>query len=274
MRRVPPEPTALEGAALLDVRDPAAFTAGHAARAGHVPRADLQARRTELPPREAPVIALADDPREAEAAAVDLETLGYTDAGWLDAPLASLPGGHADRGPAARLWRPAPFLELLLPSLPRGRAIDVAAGSGRNAVFLALHGYVAEAWDHDAGALARAAALARRHGVTIEPVVADLERRHPPLPEGAFDLVVCFRFLHRPLFADLERALKPGGALVYETYRDGQEHHGRPKQRRYLLRPGELSSAFPGLSVERYEEPEPEGGPVTARLLARKPQGP
>jgi tellurite methyltransferase len=271
MRPVPPDAPELEGVALLDVRDESAFAAGHAAGSGHVPHADLKTRRTELPPRETPVIALSDDPREAEGAAAELEALGYSDARWLDAPLAALPGGHGDRGPAARLWRPAPFLEELLPSLPRGRAIDVAAGSGRNAVFLALHGYVAEAWDHDDGALERAAALARRHGVAIEPVVADLERRRPPLPADAYDLVVVFRFLHRPLFPDLERALRPGGALVYETYRDGQERYGRPKQRRFLLRAGELSSAFPGLSVERYEEPEPEGGPITARLLARKP---
>ena len=79
------------------------------------------------------------------------------------------------------------------------------------------------------------------------------------------------RFLHRPLLPWLERALAPGGALVYETFRTGQERHGRPKQARYLLQPGELTTAFPSLVVEHYEEVEPEGGPVLARLLARRP---
>ena len=46
---------------------------------------------------------------------------------------------------------------------------------------------------------------------------------------------------------------------------------GRPRRERFLLRPGELASAFPSLIVEHYAELEPAGGPVTARLLARKP---
>ncbi|MEK7331676.1 MAG: hypothetical protein AAB113_12845, partial [Candidatus Eisenbacteria bacterium] len=80
-----------------------------------------------------------------------------------------------------------------------------------------------------------------------------------------------FRFLHRPLFPHIERALAPGGWLVYETFRRGQERFGRPTHPRFLLNEGELSSAFPSLAVEDYTEPDPEGGPVTARLLARKP---
>jgi hypothetical protein len=83
--------------------------------------------------------------------------------------------------------------------------------------------------------------------------------------------VICFRYLHRPLFHQIESALAPGGRLVYETFRSGQEKIGRPRRERFLLRPGELESAFPGLVVEHYAELEPAGGPVTARLLARKP---
>lgn len=265
------EPRSVPAATVLDVRSAEAFAAGHLAGAGHLPRAEFESRRTELPPREVAVVVVSDDPAEAEAAATELQALGYTRVTWLERPLVALAGGHADRAPAARMWRPAPFLEELLPQLPRGRALDVASGSGRDAVFLALHGFAVEAWDHDPEALDRARALAARHAVEIRTVSADLERREPPIPESAYDLVVCFRFLHRPLFPDLERALRPGGALVYETYRLGQERFGRPRQKRFLLRPGELSSAFPGLSVERFEEPEPEGGPWTARILARRP---
>ena len=94
------------------------------------------------------------------------------------------------------------------------------------------------------------------------------------LTPGHYRLVTVFRYLHRPLFPVIEGALAPGGWLVYETYREGQERFGRPIRARFLLGPGELSSAFPGLSVVRYEEPEPDGGPVTARLLAFKPGDP
>jgi tellurite methyltransferase len=262
--------------AVLDVRDAAEFRAGHVAGSGHVPRAELGARTHELPPKREPLLVVAAAAREAAAAAAELCALGFTRVAWLDAPLAALAGEVADRGPASRLWRPAPFLEEMLPRIPRAqdgarRALDVAAGAGREAVYLALHGFEVEARDRDPDALARAAALAARHGVSISTVVTDLEREPVALPAGRFQLIVCFRYLHRPLLAQIERALAPGGHLIYETYRLGQEKLGRPRRERFLLRPGELESAFPGLVVEHYEELEPAGGPITARLRARKP---
>jgi tellurite methyltransferase len=69
----------------------------------------------------------------------------------------------------------------------------------------------------------------------------------------------------------IERALVPGGCLVYETFRTGQERFGRPLSRKYLLGGGELSASVPSLEVEHYAEQEPAGGPVTAQLLARRP---
>jgi hypothetical protein len=71
----------------------------------------------------------------------------------------------------------------------------------------------------------------------------------------------------------MERALAPGGWLVYETYRLGQERFGRPIRAHFLLARGELARAFPTLETIRYEELDPEAGPVSARLLARKPGG-
>ena len=164
----------------------------------------------------------------------------------------------------------------MLAALPPGRgptALDVACGAGRDAVFLAGHGFAVEARDHAPEALERARALAGREGVALRTVVCDLERAGLPPPERPFDLVVCFRFLHRPLFPWIEAAVAPGGWLVYETYRDGQERFGRPRRAHFLLRPGELAGAFPALETVRYEEPDPPQGPVTARLLARRPTG-
>lgn len=257
--------------AVLDVRTAAAFAAGHLAGSGQVAAVELESRRAELPPRHHAVLVVAADAGAAEGAARTLDRMGYADVAWLDAPLASVPGGLDDTGPPARLWRPSPFLEQVLALIPPGRAVDLASGSGREAVHLALHGFQVEAWDHAPEALDRASALAAQHGVRITTVVANLERGTPALPEAAFELVTCFRFLHRPLFPAIERALAPGGYLVYETYRVGQEQFGRPRRRAFLLEPGELSSAFPGLSVVRYEESTPPEGPFVARLLARKP---
>ena len=270
-------PARLAAAAILDVRTEELFAAGHLAGAGHLPRAEFRLRRTELPPREAPIVVVAASAGEAREAAEALVQLGYARVDWLDAPLAELPLGLADRGPAARLWRPAPFLVEVLPSIREagpGPALDLAAGAGREAVFLALHGFEVEAVDDDPEILAKAESLAARSGVRIRTRVCDLERSDPGLAEGAYRLVTVFRFLHRPLIPAIERALAPGGWLVYETFRRGQRAFGRPTHPRFLLDDGELESAFPGLLVEHYEEPNPPGGPITARLLARKPSQP
>jgi rhodanese-related sulfurtransferase len=262
--------------AVLDVRAEAEFRAGHLAGSGNVPHSDLRARMAELPPREQPLLVVAESAAAAAEAATALDRAGLASVAWLDAPLAALEGGLAERGPAARLWRPAPFLSEMLARIPRPRpgaaaALDVAAGAGREAVYLALEGYQVEARDRDPKALERAQGLASRHSVQISTVVTDLERQGAVLPQGRFQLVVCFRYLHRPLFEQIEMALAPGGHLVYETYRLGQEKRGRPRRGRFLLRPGELESAFPSLEIEHYAELEPLGGPVTARLLARRP---
>ncbi len=261
------------GTARVDVRGEEAFAAGHVAGSGHLPAAELAARRTELPPRERPLIVLAGSPEAAREAAGTLGALGYGRVAWLAAPLDALGPEAAARGAPARLWQPAPFLARIVERLPRGRAADLAAGSGRDAAFLALHGFDVEAWDEAPEALATAAALARRSGVRIETRVANLESRGFTLPESRYALVTCFRFLHRPLFPVMARALAPGGHLVYETYRVGQERFGRPRRARFLLLPGELGGAFRalGLEVLLEEEPDPPGGPVTSRVWARRP---
>jgi tellurite methyltransferase len=273
--------------AVLDARDAEEFARGHLAGSGHVPRGEFLVRRSELPPRDAPLLVVARDAGAAAEAAAALEALEYAAVSFLDAPLAALPGGLADRSPAVRLWRPAPFLEEVLPRIlgPRDgargggagapkSALDVACGAGRDAVFLAQHGFDVEGCDHDPEALARAQALARRHGVPLRTERRDLERPGLAPPARRFDLVVCFRFLHRPLFPWMERAVAPGGWLVYETFRAGQERFGRPIRPHFLLGHGELAGAFPALETVHYEEREPEGGPVTARLLARRPGEP
>jgi tellurite methyltransferase len=273
---------------VLDTREPEAFARGHRAGSGHIPYAELRARRSELPPRDAAILVVAEDAAAAAAAAATIEGLGYPAVSWLDAPLGALAGGLADRAPAARLWRPAPFLEEVLPLISRAQgaaagssepamnpplALDLACGAGRDAVFLARNGFEVEGWDHAPEALDRVRELARCNGVTVLTELRDLERPGLPPPARPFDLIVCFRFLHRPLFPWMERALAPGGWLVYETYRVGQERFGRPIRAHFLLARGELARAFPTLETIRYEELDPEAGPVSARLLARKPGG-
>jgi SAM-dependent methyltransferase len=98
---------------------------------------------------------------------------------------------------------------------------------------------------------------------------ADAEKQWPFRPE-VFQLVVCFRFLWRPLFPVLAAALAPGGALLYQTFTREQVRHGKPARADFLLESGELRASFErlGLRTVRYREEDPEGGPALASLWA------
>ena len=258
---------------ILDVRDESAFAAGHLPEAGNISAAGLAARPHELPARDVPLLVVHDSPAISREAAAALAASGHEHVQWLERALADEIVGLAHRGPAARLWSPSPFLERVVARLPRGRALDLACGSGRSAVFLALAAFAhVEAWDIDARALALARELAARHGAGIVTREIDLESGPLAIPAPLFDVVVVARYLHRELFPWIESALAPGGALVYETFRLGQERFGPPRKPRHLLQSGELRGAFPGLVVEEYEETPADAPPVLARLLARKPR--
>ena len=255
---------------VLDTRDPDAFARGHLPGAGRATLDEFVTRRIELPSRRTPLLIVHDAPAQAERAALALAATGYERVQWLSRPLAEEPEARASVEPATRLWSASPFLERVAERCPRGRALDIASGSGRAAVYLALAGWQVEAWDVDESALALATAFAVRQGVRIAPRVVDLEAGPLALPAVPFELIVVVRYLHRELFPWLERALAPGGALVYETFRAGQERFGHPRRARHLLQPGELARVFPLLETLEYEETTAEEPPVMARLLARR----
>lgn len=117
------------------------------------------------------------------------------------------------------VWGAAPnrFVVEETSGLTPGRALDLAAGEGRNALWLADAGWRVTAVDFSAVALERGKRLAAELGVDVEWVHADA-REYAPEPE-AYDLAL-LAYLH--LFREecarvLEhavRALAPGGLLV------------------------------------------------------------
>ncbi|MEN8161207.1 MAG: class I SAM-dependent methyltransferase, partial [Myxococcota bacterium] len=156
-----------------------------------------------------------------------------------------------------------------------GRVLDLACGSGRNALPLARDGSRVIGLDRSRERLGALAETARAERLPLLAVCADLEAGGAlPLATASAGAVLVFRYLHRPLGPELERVLRPGGLLVYETFtihhREVAEH---PRNPAFLLEPGELPALFPGLEVLRYEEaqvraPTPR---AVARLVARKP---
>ena len=131
---------------------------------------------------------------------------------------------------------------------PGGSVLDLAAGGGRHARFLAHLGFEVLAVDRDVSLLADAPA-----GITV--IEADLEAGAWPLAGRTFDGIVVTNYLYRPLFPLLVDALAPGGLLVYETFARGNERFGKPSNPAFLLAAGELLEAVRGrLRVLAYED--------------------
>lgn len=155
-----------------------------------------------------------------------------------------------------------------------GRALDVACGDGRNALYLARRGFVVDAIDASSVAVEALRAAALQRELAVRPRVVDLERQS--LPGGPYDVVVTLNFLQRDLFGALQDALAPGGLLLYETL--GPAHVaqlGRSFNPAYLLEDGELLRAFARLEVVDHFEgvAERSGGPRgVGSLVARRPE--
>lgn len=165
---------------------------------------------------------------------------------------------------------PADFLKEHVDILPRGRVLDIAMGEGRNAVFLAKNGYEVDGCDISEVAISKAQRLARENNVVINTFTADLETYK--LPEGIYDVILCFYYLQRDLIPQIKGALKPGGMVVFETYTTENlecKFEG-PKNEDYLLKPNELLKFFIDLKIVYYRELILNKRKAIASIIARK----
>jgi len=169
-------------------------------------------------------------------------------------------------------WQVDPWLKRVLPLLDQGRVLDVACGAGRNALFLAEQHFDVTAVDLSSEALEQLAREAARRGLAVRTSQVDLESS-PRLPEGPFDLIVDFFYLHRPLLATLIGLLRPGGLLVLRTFSRAGGFPDADLDPCFVLDPGELLMIFAGWEMLLHEEglePSSKGGSL-AGIVARKP---
>jgi SAM-dependent methyltransferase len=158
---------------------------------------------------------------------------------------------------------------------PGMHVLDVAAGHGRHARFLARRGARVTAVDRSADALR---ALDGEPRVTT--LVADLEAGPWPLGTARFDAIVVANYLHRPSMPALRAALAPAGVVVYETFMAGNEAFGRPTNPAFLLQPGELlawAATPPALHVIAFEQGQvatPARRAVVQRIVAAAADAP
>ena len=175
--------------------------------------------------------------------------------------------------PAEPARAPSSFLVEHLAHLPRGRALDVACGDGRHALYLARHGWTVDAVDFSRAALERLLAAARREALAVSAIQADLE--DCALRPRGYDLVLNVRYLQRTLIDVLKHAVRRGGMVVFETFIRDQQQLGHPRNPLYLLERGELAARFGDFEILDYEEGRcatESGDAFLARLLARRPQ--
>ena len=184
------------------------------------------------------------------------------------------------KGDMHKSWQPVRFLSEHLQMLLKGTVLDVASGHGRNALYVAEHGFSVHALDRNPEALGvLSAAAAERKLSHVTTQVVDLESEELPatvFPPAAYENVLVFFYFFRPLFPALLRTLKPGGILMYETFLvENHIRYHHPRHRSFCLEPGELHTLTHGLDILHYDEGAREKGEeaavmFTARLIGQK----
>jgi SAM-dependent methyltransferase len=161
------------------------------------------------------------------------------------------------------LWTGEPnrFLVSETAGLRPGRALDLACGEGRNAVWLARQGWQVTGVDFSAVALEKARRLAEASAVEAEWVVADLLEYRPEA--RAFDLVLLFYLQvptsqRREIVRAAADAVAPAGTFLLVAHdRSNIEHgHGGPQEPAVLYSADDVVLDLGDLRIERAERVE------------------
>ncbi|WP_017942099.1 MULTISPECIES: bifunctional 2-polyprenyl-6-hydroxyphenol methylase/3-demethylubiquinol 3-O-methyltransferase UbiG [unclassified Thioalkalivibrio] len=180
---------------------------------------------------------------------------------------------------------PNDFLRAAVANVPRGRALCLGEGEGRNAVFLAQQGFEVLAVDSSAVGLQKAERLAADRGVHIETLVADLADY--AIEPAAWDLITSI-FCHVPpairrrLHAEVVTGLRPGGVFILEAYTPAQLDWGTggPPTAELMMTRDALVEELDGLEFEEAVERERDvlegqfhtGRGAVVQILAHKPR--
>ncbi|MCC6239267.1 MAG: methyltransferase domain-containing protein [Phycisphaerales bacterium] len=305
---------------LLDTRPERDFRTAHHPAAASIPLEQLMLRLHELPPPGASVEVVDADSARTKRAADFLRQRRYRVTYRLLDP-AELTSTGATQ---IHLWQPSPFLveamNQLVKKMPRCSdqtdlsdqsseaidslnrpnvlcasdrpcALDVACGSGREAVWLAMNGWQVDAIDLLPDALEKGRNLASRWHVSsrVRFYCCDLEQLHVDkdstfaigpcadsqrllhVKPSTYDLVMGFRYLHRPLMPVLAQLVRPNGYLIYETFHQRTAEMGlKPRSPDHVLNDGELAGLFPSFQPMIARDAVLRDGRWFSQLLARR----
>ncbi len=147
---------------------------------------------------------------------------------------------------------PTELLAAWLPRLPRGRALDVACGAGRNALYLAEAGYEVDAIDISSVALDRLRETAQARGVKITCIETDLESGE--LPNQRYDLIVMARYTQPSLIPRLIGLLRTDGHFLCEEHLANDRDVSGTSDPAFRMAPNELLKLAADLRVLFYKE--------------------
>lgn len=165
---------------------------------------------------------------------------------------------------------PTPLLAATAGNLKPGKALDLACGVGRNAFWLAEHGWDVTAVDGAATAIEILRNRASERGLKINADVADLEEGEFVIEPSRWNLIAMCYYLQRNLFEPAKQGVVPGGVVISIVHitEPGEE----PTAHR--LRPGELEKYFAGWEILHRYEGKPNDSVhkrAVAEIVARRP---
>jgi SAM-dependent methyltransferase len=165
---------------------------------------------------------------------------------------------------------PTPLLVKTAAQLGPGKALDLACGAGRNALWLADHGWEVTAVDGADAAIEILQIRAEERGLKINALVADLEKDEFEIEPSGWDLVAMCYYLQRNLFEPAKRGVAPGGILISIVHMSEPGEEDGP----HRLRPGQLERYFTGWEILHRHEGKPTDSAhhrAVAEIVARRP---
>lgn len=161
----------------------------------------------------------------------------------------------------------------MLPRLSKGKALDVAMGEGRNAVYLGLKGFKVSGFDISSTAVEHARQLAKDSGVELTAEVKDLDMHVFKLFEYDTVIVNFFKPSLSRYYSEIMRAMKQGATLLLESHTTEEIRNNLSPENPdadHFYRSNEVFQNFKGLQVLYYNESE-IGGHHYVQFLGRKP---
>ncbi len=154
-----------------------------------------------------------------------------------------------------------------------GRALDIACGTGRNAIFLASRGFVVEALDISAVALAQARQAAAAAGTQVDWIERDLDDGLAAAT-GPYQLVIQMHYVNAAITRSVPLLLASGGVFICQQHLQTSEAVGGPQSPQHRVAAGELPQLVADLEILHYTETlrsDPDGQRFAlATLVARR----